>query len=196
MFEAIKRNIQKCAAFAESEFALFCESLEIVRLPKKQFWLRPGEICNFEAYVNQGCLRTYCIDKEGKEVTLNFAIEDWWVGDLASFNEQAPSQLYIETLEITELLQLSFSAKERLLEEIPRLERVFRIMVQRHLTATQNRLIQTIVQSAEIRYLDFLKRYAPLARRIPQHYIAYYLGISPEFLSKIRTKLMKQDDFR
>jgi CRP-like cAMP-binding protein len=168
------------------------ELLQVKHIPKKTYLLQEGEICNFEAYLNKGCIRTFYIDENGFEVTLMFSIEDWWIGDVGSFYEQRPSNLFIETLEDCEILAFNPVTKEMLLAEIPKFERVFRLLVQRSLAATFNRLIRTITQPAQEKYLDFLKRYPTISQRVPQHYIASYLGISPEFLSKVRTKLAKK----
>jgi len=155
--------------------------------------LRAGNICNFEAYVIKGCIREYYIDGHGAEVTLQFAVEDWWVSDINSFQDQNVSNMYIETLEDCELLMLSRQSKEELLAEVPKLERMFRLMIQRHLSAVQNRLFKTITHTAIEKYLEFLNRYPAIPQRVPQHYIASYLGISPEFLSKLRTRHLRNN---
>lgn len=192
MFEQINTHVGKCTIFSNEELEIFDDMLERKLVPKKTFLLQEGEICNFEAYVVKGCIRTYYIDENGFDVTLQFAIEDWWVSDMASFYEQKPSRLFIETLEDCELLMFNPETKEELLQRVPKFERVFRLMVQRKLAVTQDRLINTIAKSAQEKYLDFLERYPTIPQRVPQHYIASYLGISPEFLSKVRTKMAKQ----
>lgn len=192
MFEQINTHVGKCTIFSKEELEIFDDMLERKRVPKKTFLLQEGEVCNFEAYVVKGCIRTYYIDENGFDVTLQFAIEDWWVSDMASFYEQKPSRLFIETLEDCELLIFNPETKEELLQRVPKFERVFRLMVQRKLAVTQDRLINTIAKSAQEKYLDFLERYPTIPQRVPQHYIASYLGISPEFLSKVRTKMAKQ----
>jgi len=192
MFEQINTHVGKCTIFSKEELEIFDEMLERKFVPKKTFLLQEGEVCNFEAYVVKGCIRTYYIDENGFDVTLQFAIEDWWVSDMASFYEQKPSRLFIETLEDCELLMFNPETKEELLQRVPKFERVFRLMVQRKLAVTQDRLINTIAKSAQEKYLDFLERYPTIPQRVPQHYIASYLGISPEFLSKVRTKMAKQ----
>ncbi|PWK26321.1 CRP-like cAMP-binding protein [Arcicella aurantiaca] len=188
-FNAINQYVNKCAVFSETEIQLFDSLLQQKTVKKKTMLLREGEICNFEAYILKGCIRTFCMDENGAEVILQFAVEDWWVSDIASFHEQTPSKLYIETLENCELLILTHEAKEELLAKIPQFERVFRLMVQRNLSVTQNRLVNTIAKPAHDRYVEFLERYPSVAQRVAQHYIAAYLGISAEFLSKIRAKM-------
>ena len=192
MFENINKNVSKSAVFTDKELSRMNELLQVKTFPKKTYLLQEGEVCNFEGYINKGCVRTYFIDENGFEVTLMFSIEDWWIGDVASFYEQKPTTLFIETMEECEVMMFNPVTKEMLLAEIPKFERVFRILVQRSLAATFNRLISTITKTAQDKYLDFIKKYPTIPQRVPQHYIASYLGISPEFLSKVRSKLSKK----
>jgi CRP-like cAMP-binding protein len=192
MFEAINRHVSRTCPFTEEELRIFDSLLEVRKVKKKTYLLQPGEVCTFEAYINKGCIRNYYIDEHGSEVILQFAIEDWWSSDIGSFHEQRPSNMFIETLEDCELLVLTVETKEELLRLVPKFERVFRIMVQRNLTALQNRLMNTIALNAEEKYLDFTRRYPTIAQRVPQHHIASFLGISPEFLSKVRGRIARK----
>lgn len=192
MFEGINNHIKRCGAFSDDELSLFNSLLGFRKEKKKTMMLQEGEICNFEAYIVKGCIRTYHLDEKGNEVTLQFAIEDWWVSDIASFHERKPSKFFIETLEDCDLLILTPETKEQALRDIPMLERVFRLMVQRNLGRQQERFIQTVTTTAVEKYLDFLERYPTIPQRVAQHYIASYLGFSPEFLSKVRTRLSQK----
>ncbi|MFT3681488.1 MAG: Crp/Fnr family transcriptional regulator [Ferruginibacter sp.] len=192
MFEQINKYAARCNTFTPEELSIFNGLMEHRLVPKKTMLLQEGDICNFEAYVLKGCIRSYYINENGFEVILQFAIEDWWVSDIASFYEQKPSNLFIETLEDCELLTFNPETKEELLKRVPKFERLFRLLVQRNLAATQNRLINTIAKPAQEKYLDFIERYPTIPQRVPQHYIAAYLGISPEFLSKVRARLAKK----
>ncbi|MGF7074642.1 Crp/Fnr family transcriptional regulator [Mucilaginibacter sp. R-33] len=192
MFQNINNYAARSVSLTTEETALFNEILEYRKIPKKTRLLAAGNICNFEAYVNKGCIREYIIDENGAEVTLQFAVEDWWVSDLASFQDQSPAHMNIETLEDCELLILTRDSKEKLLNEVPKLERMFRLMLQRHLTVVQKRLYKTIATTAMEKYLEFINRYPNIPQRVPQHYIASYLGISPEFLSKLRSRSLKK----
>ena len=192
MFDTINNHMLRCGPLNKEELDFFDDLLEYKKIPKKNILLHEGEVCNFEAYIIKGCIRTYYIDEKGIEVTLQFAIEDWWVSDIASFHEHTASNMFIETLEDCELLVLNPQTKETALAKVPKLERVFRLMVQRNLSVLQGRLFKTIATSGEEKYLDFIKRYPTIPQRVAQHYIASYLGISPEFLSKIRTRLSKK----
>jgi CRP-like cAMP-binding protein len=191
MFNNINAHASHCASFSLQELEVFNTLLQVKHVPRKTLLLQEGDICNFEAYINKGCIRTYYIDENGFELTMQFAIEDWWVSDVTSFHDHKPSNMFIETLEDCELLTLNPGTKELLLQQVPKFERFFRILIQRNLAVVQNRLFQTIAWPAQERYLYFLQHYPAIPQRVAQHYIASYLGISPEFLSKIRTRLAK-----
>lgn len=189
MFDTINAYVNRCGVFNPEDLEVFNTLLKKKSLKKKQLLLREGEICEFESYIVKGCVRTFYVDENGNEVILQFSVEDWWVGDIGSFNERKPSIFYIEALEDCELLTLTMQSKEELLSRLPQFERVFRLMVQRHLAAVEHRLIRTMAKTAEDRYLDFMDQYRKIALRVPQHYIASYLGMTPEFLSKIRRRI-------
>lgn len=189
MFEEILANVTKCIPLQDDEVTLFTALLSRREIPKKTMLLREGEICQFEGYIQKGCVRIYYLDENGFEVTLSFAVEDWWISDIASFHYHEPSSLYMETLEDCEIYFLNPESKEKLLAELPKFERVFRLLVQRRLAVLQNRLIHTISKPATDRYLEFIRLYPTISQRVPQYYIASYLGVSPEFVSTIRKRL-------
>lgn len=190
MYEQINSSISRYVTFTDEEFEIFDALLEFKSVPKKTILLHEGEMCNFEAFVVKGCLRKYYIDANGFEVILQFAIENAWISDISfSIYEDKPSQVFIETLEDCELLVFSPETKETLFLKAPRFERAFRILMQRNLSVTQNRLFNTIAKTATEKYQEFLEHYPTIPQRVAQHYIASYLGISAEFLSKIRKKM-------
>ncbi|MCY4779346.1 Crp/Fnr family transcriptional regulator [Sphingobacterium sp. UT-1RO-CII-1] len=189
MFENIINSVSKYITLTEEEETVFTDLLERREVPKKTVMLREGEVCQFEGYIIKGCVRIYYLNENGFEVTLSFAIEDWWVSDIASFHERKPSAFFIEALEDTEMLVLTPHAKEELLLSVPKFERVFRILVQRNLSSVQDRLVKTISKTATERYLEFVERYPTIPLRVPQYFIASYLGVSPEFVSTIRKRL-------
>lgn len=191
MFQQIHDYLSRAARLSKEEVQIFEKHLELRKIPKKTILLSAGEICNFEAYINKGCIREYFVDRDGIELTLQFAIEDWWVSDITSFEDQVPSDMYIETLEDCELLVLTRQAKENLISELPQLERMFRLMIQRHLSKLQKRLFKTVSSTAMEQYVEFITRYPTISQRVSQQYIASYLGITPEFLSRLRAKHLK-----
>ena len=131
----------------------------------------------------------YDIDEKGFEKNTLFAKEEWWVSDLYSFHSQKPGIYFLQALEETEVFQLSKHNFENILREIPKLERFFRILHLNAFIAQQERVMFMISKSAEDRYLDFIKRYPNAELRISQRHIASYLGITPEFLSKMKSRL-------
>lgn len=192
MLSEIGKYINQCVQLTDNELKNVEALFENKIYPKKTILLRHGEICKFEAFILKGCIKTYFIDANGFEVILTFATENWWVSDISSFQKQLPSKMFIETIEETEVLQLTPQSKEELLNTYPALEKMFRLMVQRHLYAYQERLFGNIALTAEERYQIFLKKFPALPQRIPQHLIASYLGISPEFLSRLRKRKSKK----
>ncbi len=193
MYTQINSNITRYVSFSSSELEIFNSLLTYKEVPKKNMLLQEGEICNFEIFVIKGCVRKYYIDANGFEVILQFAIENAWVSDSSfSIYENKPSRVFIETLEDCEFFVFNPETKEELFAKAPRFERAFRILMQRSLAVTQERLFQTISRSATEKYQEFTAQYPTLSQRVAQHYIASYLGISAEFLSKIRTKMAKK----
>lgn len=192
MFDEIDRFVAKYIQLTEEEKAFFHSLLRHRKVPKKTFLLQEGEVCDFEAFILKGLIRTYYLDKEGVETILLFAVEDWWASDITSFSERKPSNLFIETLEECELLTINYIDKTRLFEKVPAFERMFRLLVQRSLSVLQQRFYSSISETAEERYKQFLEKYPLVAQRVPQHQIARYIGVSPEFLSKVRSTLFKK----
>jgi CRP/FNR family cyclic AMP-dependent transcriptional regulator len=188
MFEQINKNVTRYHTFSKEDLSIFNSLLKPLSVKKKTHLLQAGEVCNFEGFINKGCIMTYLLNEEGKETVLYFSVEDWWVSDMCSFNEQSKSEFYIQAMEDCELLILTPETKEELLFKVPKFERVFRLMIQKNLGVLQNRFHSTIAKPAEKRYDDFLKRYPNIPQRVSQLHIASYLGVTPEFLSKIRAK--------
>lgn len=192
MFAAFDKNITGSVSLLASELDLVHQLFQHKTCKKKTLLLNKGQVCNFEAYIIKGCVKKYYLDQNGDEVVLQFAVEDWWISDMVSFTEQIPSLLYIETMEETELLQINFQNKEQLFKQVPQLERVFRLLVQRAYSVLENRFLTGIAASAEERYLNFIKKYPMLSQRVPQYQIASYLGITPEALSRIKAALTRK----
>lgn len=192
MYTQINKNITRYVTFTDEELGVFNSLLDYKTVPKKTVMLQEGEMCNFEAFVIKGCVMKYYIDSNGFEVILQFGIENAWISDISfSIYEESPSRVFIETIEDCEFFMFSPETKELLFRAAPKFERAFRILMQRNLAVTQERLFNTIAKSATEKYLEFLEHYPTLPQRVAQHYIASYLGISPEFLSKVRTKIAK-----
>ena len=186
MFELLYKKITEKIPLSEEEFEV-CKALFTPRkVRKKQFLLQEGDVSKYQVFVNKGLLRSYTIDDKGAEHILQFALEGWWTADLYSFFTEEPSLFNIEALEDSELLLINRPSWETLLEKLPVLERYFRILIQNSLIATQRRLMESLSETAEKKYLKFMKMYPESIQRVPQHMIASYLGITRETLSRLR----------
>lgn len=151
-----------------------------------------GEITRYFIYVGSGCLLSYYTDKQGNEHVIQFALAGWWTGDIHSYTKGIPSIFTTKALTDSEVWLIPKASLDLLLEKYPKFERYFRIIFQNSLVTHQSRLMQSYSATAEERYLSFQQKYPSLEQYIPQKYIASYLGMTPEFLSKIRRNLMKK----
>lgn len=157
---------------------------------KGQYIVQQGDVCKYECFVLSGCTKTFYIDKEGQEHILMFSIEDWWTSDMGSFITQTPADFNVQCLENSELVMFSFDFIEDLYAGIPKLERFFRQIIERAFVASQKRIVRNFSLSAKEQYLYFREQYPLIEQRIPQYMIASYLGITKEFLSKIKSQLI------
>lgn len=155
-------------------------------LKRREFLLREGQICKHFVFVLEGCFKMYAIDKAGKEHNLQFAAENDWIADISSFYSEKPSKLFIETLEPSRVLLLERPDLIFLFSTFPKFVRYFKVIFEDKFVELQNRVLQNISSTAEERYLSFLEQYPHLSNRLPGVQIASYLGVTPEFLSKIR----------
>lgn len=154
----------------------------------KEFLLKTGSICESTYFVTKGCFRMYVQTDSGHEQVVQFGIEDWWITDYNSFDRKAPSDFSIQALEQSAVVGISKKHQEELFHKIPQLERYFRIILQRAYSATLMRIHYIFSFSGEERYRHFSKSFPDFVQRIPQYILASYLGFTPEFLSKIRSK--------
>ena len=162
--------------------------LKAKNVKKRQYIVQPGFVCRHKSYVVKGAFRAYLVDNEGKEHTMAFAIEDWWISDYSSLIYQEPATLFVEALENSEIIQIEYQDEQTFLKEIPKLEKFERIITQRSLAFQQKRLLSNFTKSAEERHDEFMEKYAAIANRVPQYALASYLGFSTEYLSKIRNR--------
>lgn len=192
-FELILQSISKHISLSEEEQALFTAMLQPRKLKRRQVLLQEGSICRHSAFVVEGCLRGFTVDKNGYEHVLNFAPPGWWMADMYSLITQKPGALNIEALEPSEVLLLSKQDQEMLYQQVPKFERFFRILIENALVSNQQRLLDNLSLTAEERYRDFCTRYPSLVDCVPQKHIASYIGITPEFFSKMRSELLRAE---
>ena len=191
-YDNIVKNINQWINLSDDEVDFFISRLNFRKIRRRQYILQEGDICKHYTFVNKGCLRLYNIDVNGVEHILQFAGEDWWIADIGSFYKENPTSLYIDALEPTEILQIEKSDLIEAFVTYPSFDRVFRVLVENAFVGLQKRVLQNIGSTAEERYLTFVENYPQLVSRIPQTQIASYIGITPEFLSKIRKNLSQE----
>lgn len=184
IFAQFERHI----ALDEKEKLSIRSVLIAARLRQGEFVETVGKVTANFIYVNSGCLMTYYTDTDGSDHVIQFAMAGWWTGDLHSFTKEEPSIYSTRALADSEVFYLPKADMEMLLQKFPKLERYFRILFQNSIVSHQYRLIQNLSATADQRYENFSKRYPSLEQYVPLKYIASYLGITPEFLSKIRRK--------
>jgi CRP-like cAMP-binding protein len=187
-FQDVLQNVARHVSLTPEEAQEFASSLTPRELQRKEVLLEEGKVCNTFNYVRTGALRAYYRDKDDHESVIMFAIQDWWITDMYAYANQQPALLYIDALEPSVILQLKKERFDQLLTEIPKLERFFRILMQKAYVREQLRMVQNLSMTAEERYHHFVKKYPLFAQRLPLKQIAAYLGITPEFLSTIRKK--------
>jgi len=185
--DLILKNISKHILLSPKEETYFISLLKEKVVAKKSFLLMEGESCKTINFVNTGILRAY-YNHDGKESTIMFAIEDWWITDMFCFINQQPAMLNIVSIEESSIFTLSKENLEKLYFEVPKFERFFRIIFQNAYIREQLRVIQNLSQTAEQRYHNFQSKYPKVIEKVTQKQIASYLGITPEFLSTIRAK--------
>jgi len=188
----ILENIAKHVSLTPEEQTLFLSLTETKTYKAKTILLKAGEICTHSFFVTKGILRSYTIDENGVEHVMSFACPGWWIADMYSYLSQRPGQLYIEVNEDAEVILLSKENQEQLYTKIPKTERFFRILIENSLIANQQRLIDNLSFTAEARYDKFTKKYAELVNCLPQKQIASYIGVTPEFFSKMKARLLKK----
>lgn len=156
---------------------------------RKQFVLSAGQTCHHYAFVVEGCFRTYSVDHAGKEHNLQFAAENDWLADISSFYSEKPGKLFIEAMEPSRILLIQKNDLLFFYKHFPKFVRYFKVIFENKFVEMQNRVLQNISSTAEERYLTFLEQYPGLSNRIPSLHVASYLGLTPEFLSKVRKDL-------
>jgi len=189
MFDLLIQNISKKVSLTEEEKHLIQTFFTPKKLRKKQYLVQEGDPCKYTAFVNKGILRSYTVDEKGIEHIVQFALEDWWIADIYSFLTGEPSTCNIDALEDAELLLITKAAQDDMVLQVPKMERYLRLLMQNNLIALQRRLMSSLNYTAEDKYLQLIATCPTIVQRVPQHYIASYLGITPETLSRIRRQM-------
>lgn len=187
-YATLTAHIRRFMPFSAEENEQMGAYLRVKELIKKDFLLQDGQICPADFFLVQGCVRKYFLDAKGVEQTIQFGIENWWMSDYHSLDTGKPSPFSIQALEDTVVLCLDRSEREELFAQLPRLERYFRILLQKTVAADHYRIQFLFTLTGRERYRHFSESFPAFVQRIPQYMLASYLGFTPEFLSKIRAE--------
>lgn len=190
--ETLILHLEKYLSLTKEEIALIERKISFRTIRRRQTILQEGSICKHYSFVMTGCFKLYGIDDKGFAHNIQFAAENDWIADIGSFHSQKPSRLFIEAIEPAEIIQIEQPDLYFLYLNIPKLDRIFKVIIENKYVELQNRVLQNFSSTAQQRYLSFLEQYPHLSNRLPNTQIASYIGITPEFLSKIRKDLSKK----
>jgi CRP-like cAMP-binding protein len=189
--ETIITYARKFVPLTDDEAIAFATAFKEVRVKKRQFLIQPNFTAKSRYFVLNGALRAYVIGEDGQEHTIQMALDEWWISDYNSYIYQQPASMFVVALEESLLLEITYESEARLKAANYQFETFFRILAERSVAFMQRRIINNLTQSAEERYESFMERYAVFTHRFPQYVIASYLGMTTEFLSKIRNQRVK-----
>lgn len=186
--ERIIEYARRVVPLDDEEANEFAASFREVKVKKRQFIVQPNFIVKNRNWVLEGAFRAYVVDDAGKDSTIAFAIEDWWITDYNSYILQKPATMFVVALEDSRILELPYEKEAMLKQRNHRFETFFRVRAERTAAFMQQRIISNLTQSAEERYDQFIAQYPQIVQRVPQYALASYLGMTTEFLSRIRNK--------
>lgn len=190
--ELLKAHILKKVQLSEEEISEMLSHFKEKKVKKKQFIIFPDSIAKYRSYVIKGAFRSYVVDEEGNEHTIQFAIEDWWISDYNSYIYQTPAIMFVAALEDSMIYQIDYGSEKKLKAASHVYETFFRIMAENTAAYHQRRIISNLIHTAEQRYDDFMDKYPAVALRVPQYALASFLGMTTSFLSKIRSGKVKK----
>jgi CRP-like cAMP-binding protein len=192
MTQLLFEQFRNYFTFSETEQALITSKIKPLHSKRRQKILQEGQVCKHYSFVVEGCFRMYGTDDKGYEHNIQFAAEGDWIADIGSFYSAKPSQLCMEAIEPSLILQIEQQDLYQLFTRMPKMSIAFKVIIENKYVELQNRVLQNFSSTAETRYLSFLEQYPHLSNRLPNTQIASYLGITPEFLSKIRKGLSRK----
>jgi CRP-like cAMP-binding protein len=184
--------INEHVLLSKEEETVLLSKISYRKYLKGQYVVQQGDVCKYSGFVISGCTRTFYVNTDGIEHIVMFSAENWWASEIGSFVSQTPSDYNVQCIEDTELLQLSYNDQEELFIEIPKLERFFRLVLEKAFVASQKRIVNSFSLTAKEQYLQFKTVYPEMEQRIPQYMVASYLGITKEFLSRIKSQLISE----
>ena len=184
-----KRYIQHHTQLSDTHFNELTRNIRVEVVKKHTRLLNQGEVCRFSFFVSKGLLRLYTLDQQGKEFVIQFAPEDWIVGDRSSAYFNQASDYFIDCIEDSEIVFIDRQLIERASDIDKNFRTYFDNLLHNHIRHMQRRISFLLCATAEQRYMEFITLYPDLMLRAPQWMIASYLGITPESLSRVRKEL-------
>tara|TARA_R110002049_G_scaffold299197_1_gene489331 strand:+ start:613 stop:1194 length:582 start_codon:yes stop_codon:yes gene_type:complete len=185
------KEIFKGLVFTNDERKIIDSKFQIVKVKKGDLILKAGDVVDSQYYILNGCLRSYHIDAHGKEHTIQFGINNWWISDYTAFFSTSKAVMTIEAIKNATLYKISRENLEDLYGQFPTIESYYRKKLENSFTVYQKRILAELSQSAKERYVDFITTYPEIEKSVKNYHIASYLGITTESLSRIRKELSK-----
>ena len=191
-YQLLANHIQSRIDVTQDELDFFLAQFKVTKVKKRQFIIQPDFVAKYRNFVVDGAFRAYVIADEGNEHTIQFAVEDWWISDYNSYIYQVPASMFVIALEDSVILQLDYEKEQLLKNSNHKFETFFRIMAERSFAGMQKRIISNLTKTAEERYTEFEEKYPKIAHRVPQYALASFLGMTTQYLSKLRTAMLSK----
>ena len=188
-YQPLLNYINNFIELTEEEKSYLISNTTYRKYIKGQYIVQHGDICKYTNFILSGCTKNFFLDDNGQEHIIMFAIENWWTSDIGSFITQTASDFNVQCIENTEVIQFSNQNQDEIFKNIPKIETLFRKLLEKALVSSQKRILNNFSLSAKERYLFFKKQYPTIEQRVPQYMVASYLGITKEFLSKIKSQI-------
>jgi len=189
MHESFYAFIQELSPEFNIDINLLKSLLNSRKVNKGKFLFHRGDICDFVAFTYKGCLRSFVL-KEGKEYTLFFHTENQTFGDYESFQKNKPACFSCQAIEDSEVLIFNHRAMV-LFEKAPGGQKLLRLVAEDLAFLLRDKLLSLLIDTPQERYLKLIETQPELLQRIPQYYLASYLGIEPESLSRLKRRVNK-----
>jgi len=190
--QPLLQHLKQYIQLTEAEEQIIIDHLIPRTFKRGEFLTKEGEINRYTNYIVSGATRVYYIDQAGQEHVIQLGMKNWWTSDFSSFITQTKGILYTEALEKTEVLSFSYEHLQEVYRQVPAMERFFRLLIQKAYAAFQRRVLESLSMDAEQRYLAFRDMYPDMDQHLSQKHIASYLGMSAEFLSKIKKRIVEK----
>ncbi|NJO03044.1 MAG: Crp/Fnr family transcriptional regulator [Bacteroidia bacterium] len=181
----LRTHIEEIVSLTDTEFDYVLSYFKHKRVRKHQYLVQEGESVPYDFWIIRGCVRSFFLDTEGREHILQFATENWWTTDYNGYFNQAKASIYTVCMEEGEVLALAMADREKLCEEMHKIAYFFSKKKQAAIVAMQRRILSLLSNNPQQRYEEFSSLYPKLIQRIPKKYIAAYLGVSRETLSRM-----------